>query len=53
MNFRVALSLARLRVTQGRGGEATRLLAPVYDRFAEGFKTAGLRSARALLDALQ
>jgi predicted ATPase len=48
----VALSLARLRVAQGRRGEAREISAPVYDRFTEGFDTADLIAARALLDAL-
>jgi predicted ATPase len=48
--LRVALSLARLRVTQGRHNEARQTLAPVYDRFTEGFATSDLRAAKALLD---
>jgi predicted ATPase len=50
--LRVALSLARLRVIQSRQTDARQILAPVYDRFTEGFGTADLRAARALLDAL-
>jgi len=50
--LRGALSLARLRVRQDRRGDARRTLAPVYERFTEGFKTADLRSAKALLDSL-
>jgi non-specific serine/threonine protein kinase len=50
--LRLALSLARLRVTQARHREARQILAPVYDRFTEGFGTADLRAARATLDAL-
>ena len=34
----------------GRTSEARRLLAPVYDRFTEGFDPPDLRAARALLD---
>jgi predicted ATPase len=48
--LRVALSLARLRVTQGRHNEARQTLASVYDRFTEGFATSDLRAAKALLD---
>ena len=48
--LRIALSLARLRATQGRHDEVRQLLAPVYDRFTEGFETPDLRAARALLD---
>ena len=50
--LRIALSLARLRVSQGRPQEARTLLAPVYDRCTEGFATVDLRAARAMLDAL-
>lgn len=50
--LRVALNLARLRVSQGRDNEARRMLAPVYDRFTEGFGTPDLRATRAVLDAL-
>jgi predicted ATPase len=37
--LRAALSLARVRAKQSRGGEARRLVAQVYDRFTEGFET--------------
>jgi predicted ATPase/DNA-binding winged helix-turn-helix (wHTH) protein len=50
--LRAALSLARLRVAQGRRGEARQALGPVYDQFTEGFGAADLRAARAMLDAL-
>jgi len=48
--FRLALSMARSRITQNRHGEARQILAPVYDRFTEGFETADLLAARAMLD---
>ena len=48
--LRIALSLARLRMAQGRHKEARQVLAPVHDRFTEGFDTPALRAARALLD---
>jgi predicted ATPase len=48
--LRAALSLARLRLREGRTAEAKDTLAPVYARFAEGFTTADLRAARALLE---
>jgi predicted ATPase len=51
--LRIALSLARLYVTQGQAGEARRTLTAVYARFTEGFGTADLRAARALLDQLE
>jgi predicted ATPase len=50
--LRSATSLARLRRNQGRVAEARSLLAPVLDRFAEGFGTSDLRSAKSLLDEL-
>jgi len=51
--LRVALSLARLLRGQGRSADAMGILQPVYDRFTEGFETADLRSAIALLDTLR
>jgi hypothetical protein len=51
--LRTALSLARLRVRQGRQAGARHVLKPVYDRFTEGFETIDLRSARSLLETLQ
>jgi predicted ATPase len=48
-----AASLARLLRDQGRSADAVALLQPVYDRFTEGFETADLKAAKALLDALQ
>jgi predicted ATPase len=51
--LRAAASLARLQCDHGRSAEAVALLQPVYDRFTEGFETADLKAAKALLDALQ
>jgi predicted ATPase len=50
--LRCATSQARLWRERGRREEARQLLAPVYGRFTEGFATADLRTARALLDEL-
>jgi predicted ATPase len=50
--LRVALSVARLRVSQGRRPEARAPLASVYDRFTEGFATADMQAARTMLDEL-
>jgi predicted ATPase len=50
--LRVALSLARLRMIQSRHDDAKQILAPVYERFAEGFGTADMLAARQLLDSL-
>ena len=46
------MSLARLWQQQGKRQEAYDLLAEVYGWFTEGFDTADLQEARALLDEL-
>ena len=51
--LRTSTSLARLQHDQGRTAEARCLLRSVYDRFSEGFETADLKTAKALLDSLQ
>jgi predicted ATPase len=50
--LRAAVSLARLSRDQIRRADARDLLAPVYDWFTEGFDTADLKEAKALLDEL-
>jgi predicted ATPase/DNA-binding winged helix-turn-helix (wHTH) protein len=50
--LRAATSLAGLWRDQGRTKEAHELLAPIYDRFTEGFETADLRAAKSLIDDL-
>jgi class 3 adenylate cyclase/predicted ATPase len=50
--LRAATSLARLWRDQGRRAEAHDLLAPVYGWFTEGFDTADLKDAKALLEEL-
>jgi class 3 adenylate cyclase/predicted ATPase len=50
--LRAAVSLARLRRDQGCRAEARELLTPVYGWFTEGFDTADLKEAKALLDEL-
>jgi predicted ATPase len=50
--LRVAMSLSRLWQQQGKQENARQLLAAVYNWFTEGFETADLQEARALLDAL-
>jgi predicted ATPase len=47
--LRAAMSLAHLWQQQGERQEAHDLLAPIYGWFTEGFDTADLREARALL----
>jgi len=49
---RTATSLARLWQGQGKRAEARELLAPVYNWFTEGFDTADLKDAKALLSEL-
>jgi predicted ATPase len=51
--LRAATSLARLWGEQGRRDAARELLAPVYGWFTEGFDTADLKDAKALLDQLR
>jgi len=50
--LRAATSLARLWQRQGQRAAAHQVLAEVYGWFTEGFDTADLREAKALLDAL-
>lgn len=52
LELRAASDLARLMRDEGDHEQARELLAPVYDWFTEGFETADLRGARALLDEL-
>ncbi len=50
--LRAESSLARLWQRQGKTAEARQALSKVYGDFAEGFDTADLRDAKALLDEL-
>jgi predicted ATPase len=50
--LRVATSLARLWGEQGRRAEARELLAAIYGWFTEGFETADLKQAAALVSEL-
>jgi predicted ATPase len=50
--LRAAMSLSRLWERQGRREHARQLLAEIYGWFTEGFDTADLREAKALLDQL-
>ena len=52
LELRAAMSLARLWRRQGKRAEAHELLAPIYGWFTEGFDTADLQEARALLEEL-
>jgi predicted ATPase len=49
--LRAAMSLHRLWRRQGKRAAAHALLAEAYDGFTEGFDTADLQEAKALLDA--
>ena len=53
LELRAAASLARLWRDQGKRGEARDLLAPVYGWFTEGFDTADLKEAKALLEQVR
>jgi predicted ATPase len=50
--LRATLSLTRLLMKQGRRDEARAVLAGIYNWFTEGFDTADLKDAKALLDEL-
>ena len=50
LELRAALDLARLQVAQGKQEAAVETLKAVYDQFTEGFDTADLREAKALLE---
>jgi predicted ATPase len=52
LELRAAMSLSRLWQQQGKRDEAQGLLAPIYGWFTEGFDTADLQEARALLEEL-
>lgn len=50
--LRASITLAKLRVLQGRNSEAYELIWQVYRRFSEGFDSVDLRTARQLLHKL-
>jgi predicted ATPase len=52
LELRAAMSLTRLWQQQGKRQKAYDLLAEVYDWFTEGFDTADLQDAKALLEEL-
>ena len=52
LELRAAMSLVCLWQRQGKHTEAHELLAPIYGWFTEGFDTADLQEAKALLAAL-
>ncbi|MGB6554895.1 MAG: hypothetical protein WBE78_15505, partial [Candidatus Binataceae bacterium] len=50
--LRATTSLARLLAKQGKRDDARAMLAEIYNWFTEGFDTADLKDAKALLDEL-
>jgi predicted ATPase len=52
LELRAAMSLSSLWQQQGRRQEAHNLLAEIYGWFTEGFDTADLQEAKALLEEL-
>jgi len=50
--LRATMSLARLLASTGRRGEACSMLTEIYNWFTEGFDTADLKEAKALLEEL-
>ena len=50
--LRATMSLSRLLAKQGRRDKARTMLADIYNWFTEGFDTADLKDAKALLDEL-
>jgi class 3 adenylate cyclase/predicted ATPase len=52
LELRATMSLARLLAKQGRRDKARAILADIYNWFTEGFDTADLKEAKALLDEL-
>jgi len=53
LELRAVMSLSKVLQRQGRTGEGRESLAAAYGRFTEGFETADLRDAKALIDELQ
>jgi hypothetical protein len=51
--LRTTVSLARLLAKQGKREEARAMLAEIYNWFTEGFDTADLKDAKALLNELR
>ena len=51
--LRTTMTLARLRLAQGRNAEGRELLRRIHDQFSEGFETQDLRAAKQLLRELE
>jgi predicted ATPase len=52
LQLRATTSLARLLAKQGKRDEARAMLGEIYNWFTEGFDTADLKEAKALIDEL-
>jgi class 3 adenylate cyclase/predicted ATPase/ribosomal protein L40E len=52
LELRAAMSLSRLWYDQGKKAEARQLLSDIYGWFTEGFDTADLKAAKALIEEL-
>jgi len=52
LELRAKMSLSRLLQRQGKRKEARQILSEIYALFTEGFDTADLKEAKALLDKL-
>ena len=52
-NLRAVMSLSRLWQEQGKKEEARQILTEIYGWFTEGFDTADLKEAKALLEELR
>ncbi len=52
LELRAVMSLARLWQSQGKKTEAHQMLSEIYGWFTEGFDTADLKDAQALLEEL-
>ena len=52
LELRAVTSLSRLLQKQGKKEEARQMLAEIYGWFTEGFDTADLKDAKALLEEL-
>ena len=52
LELRATMSLARLWLRHGKSKEARKMLAEIYGWFTEGFDTADLKDAKAMLEEL-
>ena len=50
VTLQAATKLCKLEMLEGKAEESGRILAEIYDSFTEGFETADLRAAKAVLE---